>query len=106
MAALKSADELKAASEACLIDFLRTDLALCSTFADVAESELSNGPERALEAFKKAVQGCDIIEQFVGRIQDETKRREIEQNLDLLQSRLTAIQGQFERRSADHDCLS
>jgi hypothetical protein len=37
MAALKSADQLKATSGACLIDFLRTDLAMCSTFADVAK---------------------------------------------------------------------
>jgi hypothetical protein len=98
MTALKSADQLKVASQSSLVDFLRTDLDMCSTFSDVAEMELSIDRKRALEAFNKAVRGCETIQQFVIRVQDETKRGEIEQALDVLRTRLTAIQIAFDHQ--------
>ena len=92
MADQKSTAELVAATQEALIDFLRTDLAMCVTFADLAETELGLDRQGALEAFKRAERGYEIIEQFVMRVQDTTKRQEIEQKMNLLRSRLATLE--------------
>lgn len=91
----KGTRDLIAASQAGLIDFLLTDLAMCSTFADVAKIELASDRQHALKALRNAERGCEIIEYFVMRIQDATRRQEIEQKLNLLRSRLTAIKSEL-----------
>jgi hypothetical protein len=86
MADLKSGEELRAASQETLIDVLQTELEMCETFAALVETEQDK--RRALGAFRKAERGCELIQPFMERIQDVTQRREIEQGLDSLLSRL------------------
>jgi len=95
MADLKSTAELKAASQEALINFLLTDLALCSTFAALAGTELGLDRRGAIEAFNNAEREYEIIEQFVMRVQDATKRQEIEQKMNLLRSRLVTLEAAF-----------
>jgi hypothetical protein len=75
---------------------LQTDLAICGTFADLAEPELGRDRQCAVKAFNNALRGYDIIEQFVMRVQDATKRQEIERKLVLLQSRLATLEATFD----------
>ena len=79
-----------------LIQFLLTALAICATFAALAETELGLDEQGALEAFNRAVHGCDTIQKLVLRVQDATKRLEIEQKLDLLQARLADLEAAFD----------
>jgi hypothetical protein len=89
MADLKSIAELRTASQDSLVEFLRTDLALCSTFVSLVTTELFiEDTEGAKQAFSKAERG---YEHFVTRVQDTAQRQELEQNLALLRSRLDAL---------------
>lgn len=92
---MKTTDELRAATQAGLVDFLRADLEICSTFAEVAKTEASSDRQHAQEAIRRAERGCEVIGQFVMRIQGATQRQEIELELSLLQCRLTAIKGEL-----------
>jgi hypothetical protein len=85
---MKSTNELKAASQDELLNFLQADLALCSTFADLAETELSIDRLGALEALARAEHGCEIIEHFAMQIQDPERRQETEEQVNLLRSRI------------------
>jgi hypothetical protein len=96
MADLKSSAELMAATQTNLIDFLRADLATCETFAAIAEKELGSDRQHAVQAFNKAVRGCQVIAQFVMKVQDPTPQLEIEQNLALLESRLAILEAAFD----------
>jgi hypothetical protein len=91
MAGLKGDDELRAASQENLVEFLRADLELSETFAALAETE--EDTQCALRTFRKAERGCELIYHFMKRIQDVTQRREIEQKLDSLLSRLARFEG-------------
>lgn len=88
---MKSAEELKSASQDSLINFLRADLALSSTFADLVGTELSMDKQGALDAFAKAKRGSEIIGHFARCVQDPAQRQDIEQQLNLLESRLSTI---------------
>jgi chaperonin cofactor prefoldin len=92
MAGLKNSAELMAATQKNLVDFLRTDLAICETLAAVAETELGLNRQHAVQAFNKAVRGCEIVGQFVMKVQESTAQREIEESLTLLESRLATLE--------------
>ena len=92
MADLKTAAELSAVSQDNLVVFLQTDVETCSTFANIVETELSLDMEHARAAFAKAERGCEVIEHFTARVQDEAQRVQIEQSLTLLRLRLDALE--------------
>jgi hypothetical protein len=96
MANMKSAAEMTAATQDALIQFLHTDLAICATFAALVETELGLDEQGAFEAFNRAVRGCDTLQQVMLRVQDETKRLEIEQKLNLLQAKLADLEAAFD----------
>ncbi len=86
--------DLIAASQAGLVDFLRTDLALCSTFLDVAKMEAPTSRPHSLEALKRAERACEIIESLIVRVQDATDRQEIRLELNLVQARLAIFKSE------------
>jgi hypothetical protein len=85
MVGLKSLNELRAATQDSLLDFLRVDLAMCSTFLDLAEIDLPSDDQRALEAFSRAERGCEAIEHFRLLVEDPKQQLEIEEELHPLQ---------------------
>ena len=92
MANLRDAAELHAATQKNLVDFLQTDLALCSTFVGLVKTELDLGAEEAAErVYNKAEQGHATIERFLPRVEDITQRQEIGHKLIDLRSRLDAL---------------
>jgi hypothetical protein len=93
---MKSAAEMTAATQDALIQFLLTGLGICATFAALVETELGLDEQGALEAFNRAVRGSDTIQQLVLKVQDATKRLEIEQRLNLLQARLADLEAAFD----------
>ncbi len=95
MAGLKSSAELMAATQKNLIDFLRADLEICETFLDICATELRSDRQHAVQAFNKAVRGREIIGHFVMKVQDPIAKREIEQNLKSLESRLATLEAAF-----------
>jgi hypothetical protein len=70
-------------------------LAVCETFAAVVETELGLDEQGALKAFNRAVRGCNTVHKLVQRVQDATKRSEIEE-LNLLQARLAGLEAAFD----------
>jgi hypothetical protein len=94
MADRKGTRELTTASQAGLVDFLRTDLSVCSTFLDVAKMEAATDRPHSLEAPKRAVRACEIIESLFNRVHDATDRQEIRLELNLLQSRLAIFKSE------------
>jgi hypothetical protein len=93
---MKSIAEVTAATQHALIQFLHTDLAVCETFAAVVETELGLDEQGALEAFNRAVRGCNTVQKLVERVQDATKRLESEDELNLLQARLAGLETPFD----------
>ena len=88
---MKTVAEMTAAMQDALIQFLHTDLAVCATLAAVVETELGLDEQGALEAFTRAARGCETIQQLLQRVQDATKRLEIEAELNLLQAKLAGL---------------
>jgi hypothetical protein len=71
------------------LDFLKTDLALCSTFADLVSTELELGDlEAARSVWMKADSGYYAIGRFVVQVRDLAERAAIETKLDRLRIRL------------------
>jgi hypothetical protein len=103
---LKGSNELRAETQESPVSFLRTDLDVCSTFADIAEAELSMNRQHALEAFSKAERARAAIANFVLRVQDPTEQERIEQNLNLLQCRLAALSRKLQATASASDEFS
>jgi hypothetical protein len=59
------------------------------------ETELGLDEQGALKAFNRAVRGCNTVHKLVQRVQDVTKRSEIEE-LNLLQARLAGLEAAFD----------
>ena len=91
MDALKRNDDLLATAQANLVEFLRTDLSLCGTFADLAETEKKINREKALLTFHHAEQGIEAIERLLPRVEDAAVSEEIERGLAALRLRLQAV---------------
>lgn len=82
-------DELEAAAERVLVDFLRTDLSLCFTFADLIKTELSLGDEEAARlVVEKAEAGYANITRFLPKVENVDERQEIALRLAELRARL------------------
>jgi hypothetical protein len=83
MSELPDLSELHAKTEQNRAEFLKTDLKLCFTFAEIAKTELRmpSDPEAAECALQKAEDGYDTISGFLSRVQDVETRNEIERKL-------------------------
>src|SRR6476469_1586792 len=98
MSDFQSLPDLRAKTEENTIDFLRTDLALCFTFTDLAKTEIAIGDrDGALSLCAKAEDGYATIARFVPVVNNPEQRNEITQSLaelravlDVLQQRLHA----------------
>jgi hypothetical protein len=85
--------ELQARTEENRMDFLRTDLALCFTLADVAGTELATGDrEGAMTAWAKAEDGYRTIAGFAPDLTDPAHRNEVRQRLAALRVVLDDLQ--------------
>jgi hypothetical protein len=88
---LKFAD-LFAKGQQAQVDFLRTDLALCHTFADLAKTEFEiNDPAGVQQAFSKAEDGYATMSRLLRLLHNPTHREEIEQGLRDLRTRLDEL---------------
>ena len=88
--------ELNADTERIRLDFLRADLALCFTFANLSRIELEMGDfEAARRALAKAETGQAAITRFLPHIADEKHRSEIAQGLNELRITLHSIRHQL-----------
>ena len=66
MSAPDSSEDLQVESDRLRADFLRTDLELCFTFADVAEAKLKRGDhEGAEQALSDAKKGHEAVGRFL-----------------------------------------
>src|SRR4051794_5070834 len=98
MGDLQTLSELRAKSEESRMDFLRTDLALCFTFTDLAKTEIAAGDrDAAIRVYAKAEDGYTTIAHFVPEVRSAEHRNEITRRLrelravlDVLQQRLHA----------------
>jgi hypothetical protein len=89
--------ELHAKSEQNRLDFLRTDLALCFTFADVVRTELGWGDRKAAErALTKAEEGYATIARFLPDVENAEHRKEMEGKLNDLRTKLDSVQRQLQ----------
>lgn len=92
MRELRSLSELHAETEQNRIEFLRTDVALCLTFVDIARTELAMGePGAAKRASGKAEQGYITITHFLPYIRKDEERQEIETKLIELRLALDSL---------------
>jgi len=78
----------KEASQALLLQFLRTDLDLAFTFLDTAEIESAHDPEHRDSALAKARAALQVVRKFQGRIQDRDRWSEINARADQLEAAL------------------
>jgi len=84
--------ELFARGQQAQFEFLRTDLVLCHTFADLAKTEFEiNDPAGVQRAFSKAEVGYAAIAQLLWHLDNPTHRYEIEQGLKELRTRLDKL---------------
>lgn len=85
--------DLHAESQRNLLDFLRTDLELSFTFADLAERELQmNDREAAARVKGKAEQGFNTIARLLVNADDGGKKDAVQQRLSELRARLDTLQ--------------
>ena len=98
MSDFQSLSELRVQAEENRIDFLRTDLALCFTFTDLAKTEIAiRDRDAAVMVCAKAESGYVTISHFLPELNNPEHRKEITQKLkelravlDLLEQRLHA----------------
>ena len=89
MADLPSFSDLHAATEESRIDFLRMDLELCFTFADLAKTERKIGDRAAAErVLQKAEVGYATMTRMVADVENADQKYKIEQRLIALRTRL------------------
>jgi hypothetical protein len=89
MADLPCRTRMHAETEERRIDFLRTDLELCFTFAELAKTErLSGDQSAALRVLEKAEIGHATVARFLRDVNDPQAAREIEARLSELRARL------------------
>ena len=90
---LPSLAELHAQAQQNRIEFLKTDLALCFTFADLLETEVGMGDLEAAHRLKQnAEHGYDTIAQILVGVDDGTEKGQIQQGLNDLRVRLDGFQ--------------
>jgi hypothetical protein len=90
---LPSLAALHAQAQQNRIEFLKTDLALCFTFADLFETELRMGDMEAAHQLKqKAEHGYDTITRLLVGVDDATEKGQIQQGLNELRVRLDGFE--------------
>jgi hypothetical protein len=95
MADLPEFSEIRIKTDQGRLDFLKTDLALCSTFADLVTTELELGDlEAARSVWMKADSGYYAMERFVSQVPDLAQRAAIKSKLDRLRIRLDDLEPQ------------
>ena len=78
------------------VDFLQTDLALCFTFADLAQTELALGDrEAAPQVLAKAEHGYATVARFLPEVEDLERRKEIERKWNDLRAALDSVHSQL-----------
>ena len=88
--------ELHARSQRNRIDFLKTDLDICFTFADLLETEIRMGDHKAAQRLRsKAEVGYATIAYLLLGVDEGSEKNEIQQRLDELRTRLDGFQGQL-----------
>ena len=80
------------------VEFLQAEIAICSTFIDMAGSEIETGDrEAAVRLAEKSAGACQTIERFLVRLEDAERHAEIAPKLAELQSRLEGVQARLKR---------
>jgi hypothetical protein len=93
MAELTNLSDLQAAANRNRIDFLQTDLELCFTFVDLANTERQIGErDAASRLLEKAETGYANIARFLPDVENRDQKSEIEQKLAQLRVRLDTEQ--------------
>jgi hypothetical protein len=83
---------LFARAESAQYEFLRADLALCHTFADLVKTEFEMGDYQGVQqAFSKAEAGYATISRLLLSLADAAHRDEIEHELEKLRGRLDEL---------------
>jgi hypothetical protein len=78
------------------LDFLRTDLDLCFTFADLIIPELGLQDREAAESLlAKAEQGYATIEYFLPKVCNEREHQALQQRLHQNRDRLDTVTGRI-----------
>ena len=97
MSELIKLSDLQAATEQNRDNFLKTDLALCFTFADLVKTECGMADwEAAQSVLEKAEAGCATIERFLPEVENADQRNEIAQKLAELRARLNSERRRFD----------
>ncbi len=89
--------ELHAKTQRDRIDFLQTDLALCFTFMDLADTELGSMKDRdaALRVMGKAEEGHATISHLLLNVDDGPQKDTIQEQLAQLRARLDSFHQQM-----------
>jgi hypothetical protein len=78
--------------------FLQTDLELCNTFLDLAQTELKiEDRDAAQRLIDKAEQGVATVQSFIEKIHDTERRAEIAQKLTALGARIESIRAAVDK---------
>lgn len=95
---LPKLSEMHAETEKNLIDFLQTEIALSTTFADLVSTELSLEEWQAAQsALANSEEGYATIARFITKLKDVCNRLSIEQQLNDLRTKLDSLHPHFRR---------
>jgi hypothetical protein len=98
MSELTKLSDLQAATDGNRLDFLRTDLQLCFTFAELAKTERQIGDrDAARRVLEKAETGCATIARFLADVENPDQKNEIALKLAELRATLDTEQDCLKR---------
>jgi hypothetical protein len=84
------------ATRALCNQLIRVNLGTCFLYAGLAKSELQAGQRRLAErSFGLARSSHEAIQRFLGKLEDERQRNEVETHLVRLGEKLDLLQGQL-----------
>ncbi len=77
-------------------ELVRTNVGTCFVYAGLAKSELNAGKRKLAErSFGLACSSHEAILRFLGKVEDERERNEIQGNLVQLGNKLDLLRGQL-----------
>jgi len=98
MSDLPRLSEMQADTEQNLVDLLRADLALCTTFADLVLTELMlEDWQAAQSALARSEEGYATVTRLLTKVKDGRHRLSIEQQLNNLRTKLDSLHPHFGR---------
>ena len=98
MSDLPKLSEMQAETEQSLVDFLRADVALCNTFADLVLTELMlEDWQAARSALAKSEEGYATVTRLLTKVKDGGHRLSVEQQLNDLRTKLDSLHPHFRR---------